>query len=170
LVLVIMGVSGSGKTTVAGILADRLGWAFQEGDALHSRSNIEKMRSGQPLNDADRQDWLEAVAEWIERRLDAGENGIITCSALKRTYRAVIDRRGSGVLFVYLAGSQATIAPRLAARQAHFMPARMLDSQFETLEEPVPDEPHLWIDIGPPPHVIAEQILHKLGTQPRSAS
>ncbi len=165
-----MGVSGSGKTTVAGILADRLGWAFQEGDALHSQANIEKMRSGQPLNDADRQDWLEAVAEWIERRLDAGENGIITCSALKRSYRAVIDRRGSGVLFVYLAGSQGTIVPRLAARQAHFMPARMLDSQFATLEEPGPDEPLLRVDIGPPPEAIAERILQELGAQPRSAS
>jgi carbohydrate kinase (thermoresistant glucokinase family) len=163
LVLVIMGVSGSGKTTVAEILADRLGWAFQEGDALHSQSNIEKMRSGQPLNDADRQTWLEAVAEWIERRLDAGQSGIITCSALKRSYRGVINRRGKGVLLVYLAGSKTTIARRLAARPAHFMPPSLLDSQFADLEEPAPDEPHIRVDIGRPANVIAQRIARELG-------
>src|SRR5258708_36507582 len=104
-----MGVSGSGKTTVAGILADRLGWAFQEGDALHSQANIEKMRSGQPLNDADRQDWLEAVAEWIERRLDAGEDGIITRAGPKRGYRAGSGGPGSGDLLPCLPGPQAPL-------------------------------------------------------------
>jgi gluconokinase len=162
-VLVIMGVSGSGKTAVAEILAARLGWPFQEGDTLHSESNIEKMRAGQPLNDADRQSWLATIAEWIERRLDAGENGLITCSALKRSYRDMINRRGSGVLFVFLDGSKATITPRLAARQAHFMPPSLLDSQFDTLEEPGPDEPHIRVDIGPPAAVIAERILQELG-------
>jgi gluconokinase/shikimate kinase len=170
LVLVIMGVSGSGKTTVAGILADRLGWAFQEGDALHPQSNIDRMKAGQPLNDADRQGWLETIAEWIERRLDAGESGLITCSALKRSYRALINRRGSGVLFVFLAGSSATIAARLAARRAHFMPAALLSSQLETLEDPGPDEPHIRVDIGPPPDVISQRILQELGTQLRSPS
>jgi carbohydrate kinase (thermoresistant glucokinase family) len=158
-----MGVSGSGKTAIAEILASRLGWPFQEGDALHSEANIEKMRAGQPLTDADRRQWLAAVAEWIEGRLDAGENGIITCSALKRSYREVINRRGSGVLFVYLAGSRATIAPRLAARQGHFMPLSLLDSQFADLEEPAPDEPHIRMEIGPPPDVIAQGIVDELG-------
>jgi len=170
LVLVIMGVSGSGKTTVAEILAERLGWAFQEGDALHPQSNIEKMKAGQPLDDADRQGWLEAIAEWIERRLDAGESGLITCSALKRSYRAVVNRRGSGVLFVVLAGSRATIAPRLATRHAHFMPAGLLASQLETLEDPRPDEPHIRVEIDPAPGVIAERILHELGAQLRRPS
>jgi carbohydrate kinase (thermoresistant glucokinase family) len=159
-----MGVSGSGKTAVAEILAARLGWPFQEGDALHSQANIEKMRAGQPLDDADRQGWLEAIAQWIERRLDAGENGLITCSALKRSYRAVINRRGSGVLFVFLDGSKATIAPRLAARHAHFMPPSLLDSQFADLENPEPDEPHIRVDIDAPPGAIAERILHELRT------
>jgi carbohydrate kinase (thermoresistant glucokinase family) len=163
MVLVVMGVSGSGKTTVAEILATRLGWPFQEGDALHPQSNIEKMRSGQPLDDADRSLWIERVAEWVEARLDAGENGIITCSALKRSYRDVIDRRGSGIVFVYLAGSEATIAPRVAARQAHFMPPSLLDSQFADLEEPAADEPHIRVDIGPPPNVIADRVLRELG-------
>jgi gluconokinase/shikimate kinase len=158
-----MGVSGSGKTTVAEILADRLGWPFREGDALHSQSNIEKMRAGQALDDANRQAWLEAVAEWIDRRLDAGENGLITCSALKRSYREVINRRRSGVVFVFLAGSKATIAPRLAARQEHFMPSSLLDSQFADLEEPGADEPHIRVEIGPPPALIADRILREIG-------
>jgi gluconokinase len=170
LVLVIMGVSGSGKTTVAEILAVRLGWAFQEGDALHPQSNIDKMKAGHPLDDADRQAWLEAIAEWIERQLNAGESGLITCSALKRSYRAIINRRGSGVLFVFLAGSAATIGARLAARRAHFMPASLLGSQLETLEDPGPDEPHIRVDIGPPPDVIADRILQELRTQLRSRS
>ncbi|MHB8587496.1 MAG: gluconokinase [Candidatus Dormibacteraceae bacterium] len=164
-VLVFMGVSGCGKTTVAGILARRLGWPFEEGDALHPQSNIEKMKAGQALTDADRQSWLVKVAEWIDERLDAGENGLITCSALKRSYRDVINRRGSGVVFVFLAGSQATIAPRLAARRAHFMPASLLDSQFADLENPEPDEPHMRVEIGAPPGVIAEGILRELGLE-----
>src|ERR1700730_15178261 len=138
-VLVFMGVSGCGKTTVAAILAGRLSWPFEEGDALHPQANVEKLAAGHPLTDEDRAPWLEKVARWVEERLDAGENGIITCSALKRSYRDVINRRGSEVLFVYLAGSRETIAERLAARQGHFMPSRLLYSQFDVLEEPGPD-------------------------------
>src|SRR5258707_939110 len=161
-VLVLMGVSGSGKTTVATILAGRLGWPFQEGDELHPQSNIAKMKAGQPLTDADRRRWLIAIADWVDRRLDAGETGVITCSALKRSYRDLVNRRGSGVVFVFLAGSAATIAPRLAARQAHFMPSSLLDSQFADLEDPDPDEPHIRVDIGPPPAAIADEILREL--------
>jgi len=163
MVLVLMGVSGSGKTTVAGILAGHLGWPLEEGDALHPPSNIQKMKSGRPLDDADRRQWLEAVAEWVERRLDAGENGIITCSALKRKYRDVINRRGSGVVFVLLAGSKDAISTRLASRKGHFMPSTLLDSQFADLEDPQPDEPHIRVDIRPQPMVIAENILRELG-------
>jgi gluconokinase len=162
-VLVFMGVSGSGKTTVARILAGRVGWPFQEGDDLHPQANIEKMKAGQPLTDADRRRWLVTVAEWVDRRLDAGENGVITCSALKRSYRDVMNRRGSGVVFVFLAGSKATIAPRLAARQAHFMPSSLLESQFADLEEPGPDEPHIRVDVGPLPAAIADSIMRELG-------
>jgi gluconokinase len=162
-VLVFMGVSGSGKTTVAGLLARRLGWPFAEGDDLHPRSNIEKMRAGQPLADADRRLWLSAVADWVRARLDAGQNGLITCSALKRSYRDVIDQRGSGVMFVFLAGSKATIVPRLAARQSHFMPPSLLDSQFDDLEAPEPDEPHIRVDIDLQPAVIANGLMRKLG-------
>jgi len=167
LVLVVMGVSGSGKTTVARILAGRLGWTFQEGDDLHPQANIEKMEAGHPLTDDDRRVWIEKVTEWVESHLEAGENGVITCSALKRSYRDVINRRGSGVVFVFLAGSKAAIAPRLAARQGHFMPSSLLDSQLADLEEPGPDEPHIRIDVGPPADVIADSIIRELGLQAR---
>lgn len=163
MVLVVMGVSGSGKTTVAAILAGRLNWPFEEGDALHPQANIDKMKEGHPLNDADRAPWLEKIADWVDERLDAGENGLITCSALKRSYRDVINRRGTGVEFVFLAGSRATIAERLTARHGHFMPPSLLDSQFATLEEPSSQEAMIRVDVGPPPAVIAETIIQKLG-------
>ena len=162
-VLVVMGVSGSGKSTVAGTLAGRLHWPFQEGDALHPLSNIDKMKAGHPLTDGDRSSWLEKVAEWVEARLDRGEDGIITCSALKRRYRDIIARRGLGVVFVYLAGTEEMIAMRIKARQGHFMPRLLLDSQFADLEGPAPDEPAIRMDIGPPPSAIAQHILERLG-------
>ena len=146
IVLVVMGVSGCGKSTVAALLAGRLGWPLEEGDDLHPRANVEKMAAGHPLTDEDRWPWLEKVAEWVEERLDAGENGIITCSALKRSYRNVINRRGRGVRFVYLAGSLELIAARLGVRHGHFMPASLLQSQFADLEEPGPDEPGLRVE------------------------
>lgn len=167
-VLVLMGVSGSGKSTVAGILADLLGWPFEEGDTLHPRSNIEKMRAGIPLTDADRELWLESVTAWVEQRLDGGESGLITCSALKRRYRDVINRRGSGVLFVFLTGAGKTIGDRLAARVGHFMPSSLIDSQLSDLEDPQPDEPHIRVDIGRPPRAIATSILRELGLVARA--
>jgi gluconokinase len=167
-VLVFMGVSGCGKTTVATMLAGRLGWPFEEGDALHPQSNIEKMKAGHPLTDDDRAPWLEKVAGWVDERLDAGENGLITCSALKRSYREVINRQGSGVVFVYLAGSKETIASRLAARLGHFMPPSLLDSQFADLEEPTSEEPAIRVDVGPAPGVIAQGIVVQLGLSRRA--
>jgi len=158
-----MGVSGCGKTTVAAILASRLGWPFEEGDALHPQANIEKMAAGHSLTDVDRWPWLAKVADWIDKRLDAGENGLITCSALKRSYRDLINRRGSGLMFVFLAGSKETIAARLAARHGHFMRASLLDSQFADLDEPAADEPAIRVEIGPPAAEIAEQIIEDFG-------
>ena len=158
-----MGVSGCGKTTVASILASRLGWPFEEGDALHPQTNVEKMAAGNPLTDADRWPWLATVADWIDQRVDAGENGVITCSALKRSYRELINRRGAGLIFVFLAGSKETIAVRLSARQGHFMRASLLASQFADLEEPAADEPAIRVDIGPPAAEIAEQIIERVG-------
>ena len=163
IVLVLMGVSGSGKTTVAKIIAERLHWAFEEGDALHPPANVAKMAAGHPLDDADRAPWLAKVADWVDARLDAGECGVITCSSLKRAYREIIARRGSGVEFVYLHGSRELIAARLGGRHGHFMPSSLLDSQFATLEEPGADEPAIRVEIGEPPEDIATHIANALG-------
>jgi gluconokinase len=162
-VLVVMGVSGCGKSTVAALLAGWLDWPFEEGDALHPEANVEKMAAGHPLTDEDRRPWLARVSAWIDERLDAGCNGIVTCSALKRGYRDVLDHRGTGVVFVYLAGDQDTIAARLTARQGHFMPSALLRSQFADLEEPAPDEPAIRVDVGPSPPEIAGQVRERLG-------
>jgi gluconokinase/shikimate kinase len=162
-VLVLMGVSGCGKTTVAAILAGRLSWPFEEGDALHPPANIAKMEAGHPLTDEDRAPWLRKVADWVDERIAAGEHGLITCSALKRSYREVINRRGAGVVFVYLHGSRETIASRLMARHGHFMPPSLLDSQFADLEEPAADEPAIRVDIGPAPSALAQTIIETLG-------
>lgn len=165
-VLVLMGVSGCGKTTVAEIIAQRLRWPFEEGDALHPPENVAKMHAGHPLDDADRAPWLARVADWVDARLDAGESGVITCSALKRNYRGLIARRGRDIEFVYLHGSRELIASRLAGRQGHFMPASLLDTQFATLEEPGPDEPAIRVEIGDAPEVIAAEIIDALGLAP----
>ena len=161
-VLVFMGVAGSGKTTVAALVAARLGWRFEEGDALHPRANVDKMAAGRPLTDDDRWPWLARVADWIDERLDAAENGLITCSALKRSYRDLLNRRGSGVVFVYLAGSKETIARRLATRPGHFMPPSLLESQFADLQEPAPEEPAIRIDVTRPAAVLADEVIARL--------
>jgi gluconokinase len=159
-VLVLMGVSGCGKSTVAALLSGQLGWDFKEGDSLHPQANVDKMAAGHPLDDEDRWPWLDKVAEWIDERLDEHQNGIVTCSALKRSYRAKLAR--PGVIFVYLAGNQETIAARLAKRQGHFMPPALLASQFADLEEPGPDEAALTVSIGPPPGEIVRTISGEL--------
>lgn len=165
LVLVVMGVAGCGKSTVGALLAGRLGWPFEEGDALHPQSNIDKMRAGHPLTDEDRLPWLERVAAWIDARLDAGEDGVITCSALKRSYRDLLNRRGEGVVFVHLVGDQETILRGLIARGGHFMPPSLLDSQFEDLEEPGPDEPAIRVEVGPRPEEVEQRIVDELGLE-----
>jgi carbohydrate kinase (thermoresistant glucokinase family) len=139
-VLLLMGVSGSGKTSVARELQRLLGWRFQEGDDLHPAANVEKMRAGQPLNDEDRKPWLEAVARWIDERLAAGEPGIITCSNLRRAYRRITVGERHGVTLAWLRGDEGLIAGRVGRRQHRYMPASLLRSQFETLEEPAEDE------------------------------
>ncbi len=139
-VLVLMGVSGSGKSTVAQELQRRLGWIFQEGDDLHPPANVAKMRSGQPLNDADRLPWLQAIARWIDRQLAAHEPGIITCSNLKRAYRRITIGSRHGVTLVYLKGDEPVIQQRILNRVHRYMPPSLLGSQFETLEEPGDDE------------------------------
>ena len=161
-VLVIMGVSGAGKSTIGLLLAERLGWQFEEGDSLHPAANVEKMSEGIPLTDEDRWPWLAKIADWIDNRLDAGENGIITCSALKRSYRNVLGRRGSGVEFVYLAVDVAELTERVAHREDHFMPASLLTSQLNALEIPTTAEPPIQVDADPDARLVVDRILRDL--------
>jgi carbohydrate kinase (thermoresistant glucokinase family) len=161
-ILVIMGVSGSGKSTVAKKLAARLGWPFVEGDTLHPEINIAKMHAGIPLTDADRQPWLERVAAWIDAQRANKQPGIITCSALKRAYRQFIIGDRPEVRLVYVRGGRDLIAQHFAGRQDHFMPASLLRSQIDTLEEPDPSEDPLTIEASAPPDQIAEEIIRRL--------
>ena len=161
-VLVVMGVSGSGKSTVAGVLAGRLGWDLAEGDDLHPEANVAKMAAGAPLDDADRRPWLDRVAGWIREHTEAGRPGIITCSALKRCYRDLLGGGDRCVEFVYLRGSHDQIAHRLAARHEHFMPASLLDSQLGTLEPVGEDENAITVDVGDSPDRIAAEIVRRL--------
>ena len=159
-VLVVMGVCGTGKSTVAGLLADHLGWPLQEGDDLHPEANVRKMSQGVALTDGDRWPWLDAVAAWIDERAAAGEPGIVTCSALKRSYRDVLRR--PGVVFVHLAGTYQLIASRMAQRTDHFMPSTLLDSQLASLERPDPDEQVVTVDVAGSPTAQVAKVLHEL--------
>jgi gluconokinase len=161
-IVVVMGVSGSGKSTVAALLAAALGCQFQEGDDLHPRENVEKMRGGTPLTDADRMPWLRKIAAEIDGWRARGECGVLTCSALKRSYRDIIigDRRD--VMLVYLKGSRDLIHRRMAARHEHYMPVALLDSQFATLEEPTPDEHPITLDVGGKAAEIAHEIVGQI--------
>jgi len=161
-IVVVMGVSGSGKTTISALLAGKLGCQFQEGDDLHPKANVEKMRSGMPLTDADRMPWLHKIAEEIDGWRARGESGVLTCSALKRAYRDVIIGSRSDVILVYLKGSHDLIKQRMAARHEHFMPVALLDSQFATLEEPTPDEHPIVVDVGGRPASVADEIVRQI--------
>jgi gluconokinase len=161
-VAVVMGVSGSGKTTIGKPLAQRLGWVFKEGDDLHPAANIAKMKSGQPLDDADRAPWLAAIADAVDGWRRRGTPGVITCSALKRAYRRQLVGDRDDVRLVYLCGSRAAIGRRLAGRHGHFMPASLLDSQFATLEEPGPDENPITVSIDQPVDAAIERIAAAL--------
>jgi carbohydrate kinase (thermoresistant glucokinase family) len=161
--LVIMGVSGSGKTTIAALLAGRLHWDFEDGDDLHPPANVAKMHAGIALTDEDRWPWLRAVAAWIDATRAAGRHGVIVCSALKRSYRAIIIGEREDVRLVYLKGDRDLIASRLAARHGHFMPAGLLESQLGTLEEPGPEERPVITPIDARPPEIVDAILNALG-------
>jgi ribose 5-phosphate isomerase A len=161
-ILLIMGVSGVGKSTVAEELAARLGWPFEDGDALHPEVNIAKMHAGIPLTDADRQPWLERVAASIDAQRAKKEPAIIVCSALKRSYRQIIVGDRPEVRLVYLRGSRDLIAAHLAGRDHHFMPASLMRSQIDTLEEPDSGEDPLTVDVGPPADQIAQEIIRLL--------
>jgi len=161
-VLVMMGVSGSGKTTVAKGVADRLGWQILEGDKLHPPANIAKMSAGTPLTDEDRWPWLHAIAAAIDDWRANGVSGVVACSALKRAYRDILIGPRPDVVLVYLQGSHDLIATRMAARHGHFMPPGLLDSQFATLEEPSEAERPIVASIARPPDAIITTIIEKL--------
>jgi gluconokinase len=161
-IAVVMGVSGSGKTTVAALLAAALGCQFEEGDDFHPAENVAKMHGGTPLTDADRLPWLRRIAEEIDTWRARGESGVLTCSALKHSYRDIIIGDRSGVTLVYLKGSYDLIRRRMAARHEHFMPVALLDSQFATLEEPTSDEHAITVDVGGRPTEIVAEIVHQL--------
>ena len=162
-ILVIMGVSGSGKSTIAEELSARLGWPFEEGDLLHPEANIAKMHAGIALTDTDRLPWLERVAAWIDGQRTNRKPGIITCSALKRSYRQIIIGDRPEVRLVYLRGGRDLMAEHLAGRHGHFMPPALLRSQIDTLEEPDPSEDALTIDLGACAAQVADEIIRLLG-------
>ena len=162
-ILVVMGVSGSGKSTVAARLAAHLGWAFVDGDSFHSPAHVAKMRTGHPLDDDDRAPWLAAIGAWIDLHLQAREPGIVVCSALRRAYRDALVRGRDAVRIVYLDGDRALIERRLAQRQGHFMPAALLDTQFAILEPPEPEENAVTVGIEHDPAAIAATIAAELG-------
>ena len=160
-VLVVMGVSGSGKSTVAAMVAEQLGWDFAEGDAMHPQANVDKMHAGTPLTDEDRWPWLDVIATWIHTHLDAGTPGVVTCSALKRSYRDVL--RAPGVVFVHVAGDGSLIEDRMSQRSGHFMPTSLLASQLATLEPPQADEAHVTIAADRTPEEESAEVIDRLG-------
>jgi gluconokinase len=162
-VVVVMGVSGCGKSTIASMLAHRLNWIYEEGDWFHPQSNVEKMHGGEPLTDEDRWPWLHGIAAWIDATRRVGNHGTVACSALKRAYRDILVGERTDVRIVYLKGEQDLIARRLAARDGHFMPPSLLDSQFEALEEPGANERPIVVSIVPHPREIVELIVNQLG-------
>ena len=161
MIIIILGVSGAGKTTVGELLAQQLGWRFLEADDFHPPANIEKMRSGRPLNDEDRWPWLDSLREQMKRSIAAGENAVVACSALKRAYRDRLRVDGK-VKFVFLHGDYALVEKRLLSRHGHFMNPDLLQSQFDDLEEPRRDEDVITIELGPAPQAMVEEIEAKL--------
>ena len=160
--LVVMGVSGSGKSTVAGLLAGRTGCVLAEGDDFHPASSVARMAAGCPLDDPLRAPWLAAIASWLTERAAHGECGVVSCSALTRAYRDVLRGAGPDVWMVHLAGPRELVAQRLAARRGHFMPPELLDSQYAALEPLAADEPGITVDLAATPDQITEEILHRL--------
>jgi gluconokinase len=160
--LIVMGVSGSGKTTIGERLAARISWRYEDADTFHPASNVAKMSAGQPLTDEDRWPWLKAIAAEIDRVCTAGERVVIGCSALRRVYRDVLVHGRTDIRIIYLKGTQALVADRLGQRKGHFMPSVLLTSQFNTLEPPTDDEHALTVSIDGSVEAIVDDILRQL--------
>lgn len=154
--IVVMGVSGSGKTTIGNLLSEKLDLPYRDGDDLHPQANIDKMAAGTPLTDEDRWPWLELVGQWLT---DHPDGGVIGCSSLKRSYRDLIREAAPEVKFVHVHGTRAVLDKRMSRRPGHFMPTSLLDSQLETLEELGPDEPGKVFDIADRAEVLAEKVV-----------
>jgi gluconokinase len=161
--VLVMGVSGSGKTTIGAMLAGRLGWTYAEADDFHPPANVEKMHRGIPLTDEDRRPWLLATAQWMS---DQAGPGVVTSSALKRAYRDLLRTARPDLHLVYLKGSRELIATRMAARHGHFFPKDLLDSQFRDLEPPADDEHPLVVSVDGPPEQIVKEIIDRLDLKP----
>jgi gluconokinase len=159
--LVVMGVSGCGKSTVARELADRLGWPFAEGDDYHPQANLDKMAGGRPLMDEDRWPWLHILADWTAEHHARGESTVLTCSALRRVYRDILRTGGDGTFFVHLHGDKNLLMERMQGRE-HFMPPSLLESQLDTLEPLGADEAGMMQDVVNPPARIARVVLAQL--------
>jgi gluconokinase len=168
MIVVMAGVSGSGKTTIGTLLATRLGWTFEDGDALHPPANIAKMRAGVPLTDADRRPWLAALGAWMDQRIESGRPAVVACSALKRAYRDRLCQGRPQVRVVMLDVDEATLAARLTARHGHFFPPKLLASQLAELEPPGPGEPALLVPASGAPEEVTAQIIKRLGLTPAS--
>lgn len=165
LIVVMMGVSGVGKTTIGTLLAERLSWGYAEGDSYHPPGNVEKMRAGTPLDDSDREPWLAAIAADIDRWRTAGQGMVVSCSALKRRYRKILIGDRPDVRLVRLAGDEALIRARMEKRTDHYMPPSLLISQIATLEPPAADEDAITVDVTRPPGQCAAEILSALGLE-----
>jgi carbohydrate kinase (thermoresistant glucokinase family) len=166
MIVVVAGVSGSGKSTVGPLLAGRLGWPFTDADALHPAANIAKMAAGHPLTDADRQPWLAAVGARMDAYTAAGESAVLACSALRRSYRDELLAGRPGARMVFLHVSREVLETRLRTRHGHFFPAALLQSQFATLESPQPDEHVLVLDAAIPPAQAVDEIIQRLQLRP----
>ncbi|MET8453327.1 gluconokinase [Streptomyces sp. NPDC005209] len=163
-VVAVMGVSGTGKTTIGPLLAARLDVPYAEGDDFHPQANIDKMSAGIPLDDADRWPWLDAIGAWAHGRRGLG--GVVSCSALKRSYRDRLRAEAPGIVFVHLTGDRTLIEGRMTHRRGHFMPAALLDSQFATLQPLQPDEAGVAVDVSGGPEEITERAVKALDTLP----
>jgi gluconokinase len=160
--VVFMGVSGSGKSTVAGEVQRLTGWELAEGDDFHPAANVEKMAAGHPLTDQDRFPWLGSLARWIGEHDAAGRPTLMSCSALRRTYRDVLRSGADDVVFVHLVGDKGLLLQRMGERD-HFMPPTLLESQLDTLEPLADDEAGLELDVGSPPDALARRAVDELG-------
>jgi gluconokinase len=160
--IIVMGVSGSGKSTIGALLAERLGWPFADADGFHPPENVAKMAAGTPLTDADRWPWLDAIAAHIDAARKAGQPVVVACSALRRAYRERLRAGHGDLLFLHLSGAPEVIAARQAARQGHFMPPSLMASQFATLEDTVAEPDAVTVSVKASPHEVVEAALAHL--------